>query len=277
MRLYFVCIIGIARHVHPQFPLIVAGNRDEFFARPTAPLSRWPGRAGIVAGQDLQAGGTWLGVNAQHRFAAITNFRDPAEHVPEAKSRGEIVAHALTTDATGDAFLATLRRARHDYRGFNFIWIDAAEAWVYESRFDRVTPLEDGVTIVSNGPLASAWPKCNRLKAAMMTALQAEDPLPAIDRALLDATRGSKASGLPSTGVSPEIERALSSVFVSGLKGYGTRSSSVFTQRAGDGRCMLRETTHAADTSSDVSKMREMLLECKVIKSNLAPRHGSFS
>ena len=128
-----MCLILVAWRVHPNFPCVVAANRDEFFGRPTAEADWWPGRAGILAGRDLQAGGTWLGVTRGGRFAALTNFRDPAALVADAPSRGALVTGFLEADWSTGAGLKEIARRGAGCNPFNILCSDGAELGVYES------------------------------------------------------------------------------------------------------------------------------------------------
>ena len=112
-----MCLVLIAWRVHPRYPLIVAANRDEFYARPTLPARRWPGASGMIAGQDLEAGGSWMGVDAAGRFAAVTNFRELEQGPADARSRGELVTDYLLRDAHVQSYLAELAERSNHYRG----------------------------------------------------------------------------------------------------------------------------------------------------------------
>jgi uncharacterized protein with NRDE domain len=224
---FVMCILAIAFHVHPQFPLIIASNRDEFVARPTQPLAPWEDDSGIVAGRDLEAGGTWLGVNRERRVAALTNFRDPSESGLSKRSRGELVVAALRPDQPIDAALQACASQRAAYRGFNLVVADSRSCSVYESRSDRLTTLVPGVHALSNGPLDSMWPKTARLQRAVNACVSKRDIL-ADD--LLDALSNTEVAPdeqLPHTGISAEWERALSRIFIPTVEGYGTRAQTL--------------------------------------------------
>jgi len=128
-----MCLILVAWQAHPDFPLVLAANRDEFFARPAAPAQWWADQPDILAGRDLEAGGTWLGVHRRGAFAGLTNFRDPASQRPGAPSRGALVADTLTGHQPVAERLAWLACHGGDYNGFNLIFSDNDELAVYES------------------------------------------------------------------------------------------------------------------------------------------------
>lgn len=226
-----MCIAGILIHQHPDYPIMIASNRDEYVSRPTLAMHAWNDEAGIVAGKDLQEGGTWLGVNAKGRIALVTNFRDPFERVPSARSRGEIVVNALRSEAGASEVLAALAARRRQYRSFNFVLIDEGQAYVFESRTGTQHLLGAGIHVVSNGPFGAPWDKCIRFRDALARAASAwdGDPVIALARVLDDHTR-SAGDRLPDTGVEREVEHALSAIRVTGLPGYATRTRSIIVQ-----------------------------------------------
>src|ERR1700722_6462492 len=119
-----MCLVLIAWRGSPQFPCVVAANRDEFHARPAARAEWWPDHPEILAGRDLEAGGTWLGVTRAGRFAALTNFRDPEQAPPDPPSRGELVVTMLESGASVAEGLTYLRDVGANYNGFNLIFSD---------------------------------------------------------------------------------------------------------------------------------------------------------
>jgi uncharacterized protein with NRDE domain len=219
-----MCLILVAWRAHPEFPLVVAANRDEFFNRPTASASFWPD-SGILAGRDLQAGGTWMGIGPTGRFAALTNFRDPARHRDDAASRGQLVADFLMADALPQAWLERIRSDSGRYNPFNLIVGDTDSLACYASVTGEIRDLAPGVFGLSNDLLDTPWPKVEAAKSSLSVALAA---LPD-DRALFDLLRDDAVHPdelLPRTGISLEWERLLSAAFVK-APGYGTRSSTV--------------------------------------------------
>jgi uncharacterized protein with NRDE domain len=228
-----MCVIAVGLQVFAHAPLVIWSNRDEFLARPSAPLAPWPDQPGLVAGRDLQEGGTWFGVHQNGRFAAITNFRDPSERVEGARSRGELPVQFLVSELNPAAFIDLIRPRVARYRGFSLLVGDQKSALVFESRSAQVCQLSAGVVAFSNGSLSKPWPKCQRLGGAMTKAPTTASVAQLAQRgfaALADATPAPEAS-LPKTGVSPEIEAALSSVFIPAspafARPYQTRASTV--------------------------------------------------
>jgi len=218
-----VCLILVAWRAHPDFSLIVAANRDEFFARRSASAEFWPGQPSILAGRDLAAGGTWLGITRGGRFAALTNFRDPARHRADAPSRGRLVADFLAGEAAIDAYLDGLAAA--DFNGFNLLLGDGDRLVAFSNVSMERHELAPGVYGLSNALLDTPWPKVGAGKAALAAALADLPDETAFWRLLHDPTIHADAA-LPVTGVSLEWERLLSAAFVRG-QDYGTRCSTV--------------------------------------------------
>jgi uncharacterized protein with NRDE domain len=241
-----VCLILTAWQVHPDYPIVIAANRDEFHQRPTAAASWWPDRPHILAGRDLQARGTWLGITADGQIAALTNFRDPNQLKPAAPSRGRLVVEMLEARVNVADRLAQLSRVSPRYAPFNLLCTDGRQLGVYESVPAVGRVLDPGIYGLSNHLLDTPWPKVERAKSSLSTALRS---LPD-ETALLELLRDDRVPGdheLPRTGVSLEWERLLSSAFIVGAA-YGTRSSTVI--RIGiDGHASFREWSWNADGS----------------------------
>ncbi|MBX9849304.1 MAG: NRDE family protein [Rhodocyclaceae bacterium] len=217
-----MCLIVLGWQVDPAYPLVVAANRDEYFSRPTAPLAWWDDSPEVLAGRDLQAGGTWLGITRNGRFAAITNYRDPARVNPNAPSRGQLVADFLRgTERPGD-YLRRIEPDAQACNGFNLLVADARELWWHSNVSGQTRQLAPGIHAVSNHLLDTPWPKLVTAKAAFHNAM----PVPTQLFALLQDDRQHPDEVLPSTGVSLARERELSAIFVK-TPGYGTRSSAV--------------------------------------------------
>jgi uncharacterized protein with NRDE domain len=235
-----MCLILVAWRVDPRFPCVVAANRDEYFGRPTAEADWWPDGSGILAGRDLQAGGTWLGVTRKARFAALTNFRNPQEAVANAPSRGKLVSDFLTADWPVARGLAELARRGALCNPFNLLCSDGKELGIYESTTGRARVLGPGVYALSNHLLDTPWPKVQQAKSRLAAALGAL-PSAAMMLDLLRDTEQAPDEQLPRTGVSLEMERMLSSAFIVGAD-YGTRCSTVLTV-ANDGAAVFGEWT----------------------------------
>lgn len=220
-----MCLLAIAWQAHPQWALVVAANRDEWRERPAEAAAWWREHPHLLAGRDLQAGGTWLGLTAGGRFAALTNFRDPSDRRPGAPSRGELVTRYLLGNENPAQFLAALSGQAKEYAGFNLLAGDMQSLHVLCSREPVPHPVAPGVHALSNHRLDEPWPKVRRARTAMAEALQDSDPAPQLFRLLGDARPAADAE-LPDTGVGIDWERRLSPPLVLG-EDYGTRASTV--------------------------------------------------
>jgi uncharacterized protein with NRDE domain len=221
-----MCLVLVVWRVHPRYPCLVAANRDEFHARPTARAEWWPDRPQILAGRDLEAGGTWLGVTRMGRFAALTNYRDPEQpRRATAPSRGALVTSMLESGASVAEGLTYLRGVGADYNGFNLIFSDGERLGIYESACGSGRELGPGIYGLSNHLLDTPWPKVKNAKTRLEAALLGlTDTAPLL--AILRDDRPASDAQLPQTGVNLEWERLLSSAFVR-APDYGTRCSTI--------------------------------------------------
>jgi uncharacterized protein with NRDE domain len=220
-----MCLVLVVWRAHAQYPCLVAANRDELHARPTAGAEWWPDHPHILAGRDLEAGGTWLGVTRAGRFAALTNYRDPEQRRAGVPSRGALVADMLESGASVAEGLTHLRAAGADYNGFNLIFSDGERLGIYESARGAGRELGPGIYGLSNHLLDTPWPKVQNAKTRLEAALVGlTDTAPLLD--LLRDDRPASDAQLPRTGVSLEWERLLSSAFVR-APDYGTRCSTI--------------------------------------------------
>lgn len=216
-----MCLIGFDWQPGSATPLRVLANRDEFHARPTTALAWWP-EGDILAGRDLQAGGSWMGITRSGRFAALTNLRDPSQRKADAPSRGQLVVDFLRSPLGSSAWLRALQHGTVHYQGFNLLVYDGRLLLGYESSGQRMIRFGRGLHAVSNAGFDTPWPKVQALKAGMATAGTDEAAL----FALLADRRLAPDPQLPHTGVPLEWERLLSAAFICS-PGYGTRSSSL--------------------------------------------------
>lgn len=257
-----MCLITLNWQPGSSRPLLLAANRDEFYARPTRSLHHWP-RQRILAGQDLQAGGTWLGLGVcaatgRIRMAALTNYRDVANHRVDAESRGHIAVSFLSSSITAKSYLETLAKKTSMYNPFNLILFDGQHLLGFESRHARLFALPAGVTAVSNADFNTPWPKLMSLSSAFeRTLLQDtgagvnEDSLKNRLFDLLSNSNVAPDEALPQTGIALERERALSATFIR-TPDYGTRACSIisikeqtatFTERSFDASGFKGEVT----------------------------------
>lgn len=222
-----MCLLYLSYKTHERYPLIIAANRDEFYARPSAPASFWPDRPRVIGGRDLQGGGTWFGMTKGGRIAAVTNFRNPASLKPDGPSRGLLVRDFLCGGMPPDDFLEALRQHCLDYSGFNIIVGTIDRLYYFSNMDDAVRRITLGSHCVSNNYLNVPWPKVVRCRAMIDDLITGRgDPVPEeIFNVLGDRSRPDDRL-LPDTGVGLEWERVLSSIFI-GTEIYGTRSSTV--------------------------------------------------
>jgi uncharacterized protein with NRDE domain len=229
-----MCLTVLALDADRRFPLVVAANRDEYFARPASRLSWWSPGEGlpeILSGRDQQAGGTWLGVTAEGRLALVTNVRQPGGIDPRAPSRGDIVTRWLRGDMPGHRFWPHIALAGH--QPFNLIAADFHQGDCFWATSERASPqrIERGIVGLSNGMLDAPWPKVTQLKARVEEALHSADSADGLASTLFAALSDKQPAPLdqlPSTGVSRELEHLLSAAFIrSPDQSYGTRCSTV--------------------------------------------------
>ena len=220
-----MCLILFAYQHHPDFPLIVAANRDEYYQRPTQAGHFWPESPSLFAGKDLQAGGTWMGVNEQGRFAAVTNYRETQAAPPAAITRGNLCSHFLLGNENTEDYLRRIDQQKHRYAGFNLLAGRIDDLYYYSNRQGEISPLTPGVHGLSNSLLNTSWPKVDAGKEALENTLLDTVKPEDILLLLLDQQRAADAD-LPNTGVDNATESMLSSRFIQ-TDNYGTRSSTV--------------------------------------------------
>jgi uncharacterized protein with NRDE domain len=248
-----MCLIVLAwRPGHAQ-PLLVAANRDEFYARASQPLAEWPDASGVFAGRDLQAGGTWLGVGPDGRVAALTNIRAPGQ-AQGTRSRGELPAAFLAGSVSSAAFLQQLTKQRMHYSGFNLLLGDAQQLWHFNSQTGRTMALTEGVHGLSNADLNTPWPKLQHAKQGLQNGMPAAHPEMLLSL-LADPTPAADVD-LPQTGIDLTSERLLSSIFIASAT-YGTRASTALIVNA-DGSRLLAERSFG----SNGSFLGEVVLRC---------------
>ena len=240
-----MCVLFVAREVHPEYPLIVASNRDEFHGRPTALAATWDDCPGVLAGRDLKAGGTWSGVTTGGRWAALTNIRAPEWMGAEApRSRGALVADFLCGEDDPVDYAATAVEERAEYGGFNLLVGTLDALWYGSSRMEAPRRLGPGFYGLSNGALDDPWPKVARGGRAFQRWVE-DDGLgeEALFELMRDETRAPD-NLLPKTGVGVESERFLSPLFIVSPD-YGTRATTLLTVRD-DGTARLVERSYDA-------------------------------
>jgi uncharacterized protein with NRDE domain len=224
-----MCLILLAHRAHPDYPLVLAANRDEFYERPTAPAAFWDDASHVLAGRDLEAGGSWLGVTRSGRWAALTNYRDPSIARTGRPSRGALVGDFLRGDAAPADYLAAVAADAERYDGFNLLVGDLTSAYYLGNRVpgDDAAPrsLEPGLYGLSNHLLDTPWPKVARGRRLLGELLATGKPTAGALLEILYDTEIAPANALPDTGVGAEWERVLSASFIV-TPTYGTRAST---------------------------------------------------
>jgi len=249
-----MCLLVIGWRVHPRFSLVVAANRDEFHARGATPMSVWADAPGILAGRDLEAGGTWLGIDRARRVGIVTNFRELARKRRSAPSRGALIPRYLKSELAPDAWLADLETDAPAYAGFNLLLADAGSLWYASNRADQFArPLAAGVHGLANHFLDTPWPKLERVRSGFAQWVgEASSDLESLFTLLSDR-RTTETTGQAQTGLSPAWERTLSAPFVVHPE-YGTRCTTVVTIAAnGALRCEERSFDADGERTGQVS------------------------
>ncbi|MBB5864608.1 uncharacterized protein with NRDE domain [Xanthomonas arboricola] len=221
-----MCLVALAWKTHPRWRLLLAGNRDEFHERPTAPLARWePPADGVLAGRDLRSGGSWVGLGSDGRVAVVTNVRDPLA-TASGRSRGHLIADYLAGSLDAAVYASDLATAAHAFPPFNLLLCDAERCQHLSNHPPLARSLAPGIHGMSNGPLDVHWPKTTTLTGVLRDwCANGSDDLQPLWIALGNPAIAAD-DALPHTGVDLATERLLSAAFITGA-GYGTRASTI--------------------------------------------------
>ena len=219
-----MCLLLFGVKASKSFPFILAANRDEFYQRPTAAMDFWTENPSILAGKDLECGGTWFGINTHGRFAALTNYRDLSTLKTAAPSRGDIIVKFLESKGSIPDFLKTLKPESTRYNGFNLLVGDCNTQYWFSNQTREITFILPGIHGISNHLMDTPWPKVTTGKKALAKAIDANTLDPETLFKLLSDSSPPGDALLPDTGVGLEWERLLSPVFIKSPT-YGTRSS----------------------------------------------------
>ncbi len=245
-----MCLILFSHQPEAERRLVLLANRDEYHARAAAQARFWANRPDILAGRDLEAGGTWLGLSKKGRMAAVTNYREPGNVVPDARSRGELPLGFLTgsDDAIAHAYAVAARG--HDYNGFSLLLFDGQGMACVSNRSPQgVLVLQPGIYGLSNHLLDTAWPKVASGKAELAAALDAGQDLQSMLNILLDSGEAEDTE-LPDTGIGLDLERRLSARCIRGSN-YGTRCATAVEVRGG-AATFIEQTLVPADLNPDM-------------------------
>lgn len=220
-----MCLILFAQDAHPDYSLVFAGNRDEFYDRPSAPATFWDDAPHVLGGRDLDAGGTWLGVTRRGYWATVTNVRDQRPHKEDAPSRGALVSEYLTEEPVPTEYLRTVQSQADRYNGFNLLVGTPDSLFYFSNRNGSPRRVAPGIHGMSNAQLDDPWPKVERGTTRLREVLHGKvEPKRLLE--LLEDREPAPEEDLPNTGVGRDTERMLSSPFITG-ENYGTRASTV--------------------------------------------------
>jgi uncharacterized protein with NRDE domain len=221
-----MCLITFAWDTHPQYRLVLAANRDELHGRPTEEMHWWPDRPDVLAGRDLQAGGTWLAVSRQGRFATVTNYREHQQKPPGLESRGALVTDFVASDVPAAGFVAALDGDR--YAGFSLLAGAGGELWYVSNRGDGPVRLEPGVYGLSNASLDNPWWKLVRAREGLRDLVTADNVNETALLRLLDDRTAAPAKTIEPGQLPFDIARAESAPFIVNDT-YGTRCTTTLT------------------------------------------------
>lgn len=220
-----MCLINFAYKYHEKYPLILIGNRDEFYARPTEKLHWWNDIPQILAGRDLKDGGTWMGISADGKFATLTNYREVANIKINAPSRGELVKKYLAGEIGINTFHQYLQSDGYKYNGFNLIYGTLDDLFYYANKDNRTEKLRPGVYTLSNAFLDTPWPKTEKSKKHFQELISGDNWDADSLMQILQDKQTAPEDLLPTTGVTAELEKKLSAMFIE-TENYGTRLTS---------------------------------------------------
>jgi uncharacterized protein with NRDE domain len=229
-----MCLAVLAIQAHPDWPLIVLANRDEFHARPARALAPWDQAPDVLGGIDLQAGGTWLGMDRQGRLALLTNVRDPTGQKTGAPSRGDLARHYLLHNHDAQSYLQLLTEQASQFNGFNLVLTDHDNRLWHASNYQTpfAQPVHAGVHGLSNALLNTPWPKTQKVTALVRAHLeQAQAPDSRRLMAIMMDRYTPADVELPSTGLSMARERLLASPFIVSPD-YGTRCTTLILRHS---------------------------------------------
>ena len=223
-----MCLILFAFQAHAEYPLVVAANRDEAYARPAAPAAFWLDHAEVYGGRDLEMGGAWIGITRSGRFAAVTNFRDGSPKGVAPRSRGDLVGGYLTGTQAAQCYLQSVAARLSEYAGFGTLAGDMNSLWFLSNYGNGVEAVASGVHGLSNHLLDTPWPKVADGKRELAALLHSDARLLPDELFAMLADRSVAAENvLPNTGVGIAREKQLGPKFIAVDDRYGTRASTV--------------------------------------------------
>jgi len=244
-----MCLIFLSFNQHPDYPLIIAANRDEFYNRPAKPIDLWPEYPNVLAGKDLTGGGTWLGVTKSGHFAMLTNYRDMAHIKKNAPTRGKLVLDYLAGEFDAAKYLQALNASAGIYNGYNILLGTLDDPWYYSNQNHNLVRLGTGLYGLSNALLDSKWPKVEKGKEKFKKIIEQDSlDIEALFGFMSDKTLAPD-DKLPDTGIGYEKEKLLSSMFID-FPGYGTRNTTILIKDKDDNVQIIERTYSPTDDSA---------------------------
>ncbi len=222
-----MCLIVLGRNIHPKYKLILVANRDEFYERPTQIAHQWEGPLKLLAGKDLEAGGTWIGINRVGHLAAVTNYRDPISYQKNKASRGQIPVNFLSEKMPAETYVEELSKQSGNFNGFNLLALDQESLVHYNNQNGNPSKLDDGIHAVSNATLNTPWPKVVRAKELFESVIGgnfSHDDL----ITMMGDDKTADPQDLPDTGIPKDLEEAVSAMCIRTEK-YGTCSTTAIS------------------------------------------------
>ena len=243
-----MCLIVFAYKVHPDYKFILTANRDEFYERPTSAANWWEDQSDILGGRDLKAGGTWMAVNKNGRFAALTNYRDIQNIRNDARSRGDLPTDFLARHMSAKGYAKTVVETGAEYNGFNLLVMDHNALCHVSNYENKVNELEPGIYGLSNALLDTPWPKVQKAKADFEDLIKGDFGPDDLLQVMTDEATAPD-SDLPQTGLPLEMEKALSAMCIR-THNYGTCCTTAMTMGY-DGKVAYQEKSYPVGNRHD--------------------------
>lgn len=234
-----MCLVAFSWQNHPDYPLIISANRDEFFDRPTQSLHQWD--SGLIAGKDLRGGGTWMGFHPDGKWALLTNYRDFNRPQRGEISRGKLVQDFLEKEVKPEKYLDGVFKNKDRYEGFNLLVSDGEKLFYLSNYMEEIVEVQPGIHGLSNGLINDPWPKVELAKAQLDKVISEEiAPEKLLD--ILKTTETHPIENLPKTGATKSMEIELSAQLIRLPPNYGTVSASAVLRNR-QGKTTITERT----------------------------------
>jgi uncharacterized protein with NRDE domain len=238
-----MCLLLVAKNSHPKFKFILAANRDEFYNRESLPAYFWKEYPSLLAGKDLKEGGTWLGITKSGKLAAITNYRDIRNLKNNAPSRGMLTLNFLINEISPQHYYEKLESNGSNYNGYNLIFGNLNQLFYFSNVSKEFKELQNGIYGLSNSLLDVPWAKVEQSKERLSVLLSKPSfEMNDLFDILFDETTADDDT-LPDTGLSIDLERILSAIFIK-TQGYGTRSSTIILVNKKSEVAFIEKTYH---------------------------------